>query len=236
MPIVTSELTSPGGLQAPFAIVDDALLKGGFRAVEKKSDLDLISPSMLKVGMYIAVNEEQGKIYECVELQVEVDEFGDEFLAKKVFSPLVIGAASSSSTKLLNRVSKKISFNDIRPNQVIEMPVDLGCRSCVIIGARVSAGRKMEIEIFCRKDKLDPIPYLFNSYYRYFDDGSTYLKNKARFQYKKFYVLANDEPETVDQRIFIVRCRSLEDDTYRTSLTPNSTDVDFHLTYIPLEA
>lgn len=232
MPIVTSELKSPG---APFSIIDSSLVNGGFHVVNKRTDLDTLNPLTLKVGMYVAVNEEQGKIYECTELVAGVDDFGDPFLEKITFVPLTVGS-STGPKHLVNRLTKKISFNEISPLQVIEMPVDLGCRSCIVTYLRITSGRKVELEIFGHKDKSDPIPYLFNSMHRYFDDGSTYLQNKARFQYKKFSVLINTEKDPIDQRIFLFRCRSLEDEVYRTSLADYSIDLDVFLTYLPLEA
>lgn len=234
MPIVSSEFDTFTGKQNPFAILDDSLLKGGLRIVDTKTDLEQLNVAVVKLGMYVAVTEEQGKLYECTELEIKEDPlFGDNYIEKIVFSPVVVGA---TGVLLTNRKKKKVRFSEILPNQVAEMPVDLGCRSCIITYLQVSGGRKMELEIFSSKDKIDPIPYMFNSMYRYFDDGSTFLKNKTRFQYKKFYVLINNEPDPLDQRIFLFRCRSLEDDAYRTSLLPNSEDFEVIINYIPLEA
>jgi hypothetical protein len=60
--------------ESKFYILEDKFIKGGFHIVDTKSELDSLDPTIMKKGMLVAVNEEDGAIYECAELTLGEDE------------------------------------------------------------------------------------------------------------------------------------------------------------------
>jgi hypothetical protein len=218
-----------------FSLLEDKFLKGGFRVVDKKAELANLDASTIKKGMLVAVNEEDGAIYECIDFSETVDEFGDPIVSSN-FQPFAADASSGSGQNAVyTRPTKTITYTYVNAGQVASIPVNLGCQSFVLTALEVPIGRKLKVRIYTSAAKIDPIVFEFNSIKKNFLDGSTYLKNNTRFQYKKFFTFVNKEVSAAQKRTFIFECESIEDSAYSTSHGSSYQSVDIKISYIPLE-
>lgn len=215
-------------------VMDSKFIHGGFHIVELKSDLQLFDVTILKVGMFVAVNEELGKIYKCTHFSTNTDANGDSIAVDVVFEPLVIGSPVYTAADLRTRISTVLLFNFERVDQTIDMIYDMQCKSFVLTSLVVDRHRNMEVKIYgSAVTGDDPFPYRFLSDRKNIDDGSTYLKNYSRFQYRKFNIIANQNNPTNTQ--FTFSCRSFDPVTYHTALNTAMQSVKLRITYIPLE-
>lgn len=223
---------------ATFSLLEDLYLKGGFRTVATADDLNNIDPSAIKLGMWVAVDEEDGKIYECTEYGIVEDEFGDTSVNTKFEALDLDGVEGVEGEKVVRehvRSVKKVNFSYDNAGDVVDIPVDMGCKSFVIVGLRISAGRIMRLRLFSNMNKTDVLPYEFVSDRLNFDNGVTYLKNGTKFQYKKYHVAINESPVPSDRNIFLFECTSLEDPEFVFDRELEHAPVEIVLTYIPLE-
>lgn len=220
-----------------FAILEDKFIKGGFRIVETKDELDTLDPTTIKKGMLVAVNAEKGAIYECTDFSQTEDEFGDPVVST-IFTPLQVNSGTDPNAPAPSayvRPKKVINFAYVSPGDSFDIPVNMGCQSFILTQLKVSSGRKLKVKIYTSAAKTDPIVFEFNSTKKNYMDGSTYLKNNARFQYKKCHIFVNKEVSPSQRKTFVVNCQSLEDSVYYTSKGLSYSVVQVELTYIPLE-
>ena len=219
---------------ATFALLDDKFLKGGFRIVDKKADLQTIDATAMKVGMLVAVNEEDGMVYECQSFTQSEDEFGDPIVTSE-FKEFSASATDTPSSDDYTRPTKKVVYTYVNAGQTASIPVNMGCQSFILTRLEVPVGRKLKVRIYTSAAKIDPIVFEFNTTKKNILDGSTYLANNTRFQYKKFFTFVNKESSAAQKRTFIIECESLEDTAYSISKGFSYQSVTVNLTYIPLE-
>ena len=218
-----------------FSILEDKFLKGGFRVVDKKAELSSFDATVIKKGMLVAVNEEDGAIYECVDFSESADEFGDPIVVSN-FQPFAANSSTGNDTdKVYVRPTKTITYTYVNSGQIVSIPVNMGCQSFILTGLEVPADRKLKVRIYTSAAKVDPIVFEFNSSKKNILDGSTYLKNNTRFQYKKFFTFINKEKSIAQKRTFIFECESLEDSAYSVSRGLSYQSVGIKISYIPLE-
>jgi hypothetical protein len=117
-----------------FSILEDKFLKGGFRVVDKKAELSSFDATVIKKGMLVAVNEEDGAIYECVDFSESADEFGDPIVVSN-FQPFAANSSTGNDTdKVYVRPTKTINYTYVNSGQVVSIPIDMGCQSFVLTG------------------------------------------------------------------------------------------------------
>ena len=89
--------------ESKFAVVEDSYLKGGFRVVANQTELQSLDPTALKIGMYVSVAEESGKLYHCDSINLGVDEFGDP-TATYTFAAMKVADLPIASSSILGGI------------------------------------------------------------------------------------------------------------------------------------
>lgn len=238
MPIIfTDVLQPPAGVSIPLLKASD--MRGGFVSVNTKADLDRFKLSAIKVGMLVNVNEDNA-IYECKSLEISYDDDWNEIVTP-VFEKFFVaakeaGEGEDAAASRYRRRTKKVSFSYLRENAVVNVPVDMECKSFIVTSLKISEDRKIRFSIYGTLARTDLNPYTFESRKRSFDTHQTELRNGSIFQYRKFNTCINSETAKANQTKFIFQCLSLERGLYTMSKGLSWAEVEAEITYIPLEA
>ena len=222
-----------------FPLIDGTEIAGGFISVRTKADLDKIKTSTIRVGMLLNVFDEN-KIYECKEILIDYDENWEEVVVP-VFKPFYVPTAGisgddGSGVIRYRRPKKVINFSYIGEGSVVNLPIDMECKSFIVTKVNISDQRRIRLAIFGTLLRNDLNPYTFESTKRGYDTHMTTLKDGSNFQYRKFPICVNAEVAKQNQTKFVFQCTSLEKGAYTTSKGLSWNEVEATVTYIPLEA
>lgn len=236
--IFPDSLVPPAGRKFP--LIGQLDIKGSLFVVSKLSELNTLKEGLIKKGMLISVANDKGALYECSDIVSSYDEDDNEIktpVFRPFFSPTETNT-SGDAPRLFQyrRPQKTINFSYIAEGSVVNLPIDMGCKSFVITKVEVAKDRLLQLKIFSTLLRKDDNPYEFSSTRQAIDSGFTRLKNKQNFQYRKFHTCVNKETAKVNQTKFIFQCTSLEKGSYTTQKGLTWKDAEIVITYIPLEA
>lgn len=239
MPYIFSDfLSPPSGVKRALISQDD--VKGSLLVISKLTDIDKIKRGAVKRGMLVSVSSEKGALYECSNIEVSYDEDDNEILVP-VFRPFYTPTDNSGGVEdneffKYQRPTKTINFSYIKEGAVVNIPINMECKSFIITNVEVTKDRMILFKVFSTLLRKDLTPYEFNSSRQNYDSGMTKLAGGQNFQYRKFFTCVNQEAAKENQTKFVFQCTSLEKGSYTTSKGLTWNEVEVKITYIPLEA
>ena len=106
-----------------FAVLEDKYVQGGFRVVANQTELQSLDPTVLKLGMYVSVAEESGKLYHCDSISAGFNEFGDP-VATYTFSAVKLSDLPTATGQTLGGIKVGLGLT-VDADGTLHAPIDV---------------------------------------------------------------------------------------------------------------